>query len=114
MHIIIRLNVARGRINHFPTPPPHTPTSAVYYHGDEAVSDLTALIRAASSRQFPSESLLVPAEEGRFWGGREGLCSLMRLGGVAVPDLSPAARLLGDGWFLLRRGEAHGMWKWMG
>lgn len=34
--------------------------------------------------------------------------------GVAVPDLSPAARLLGDGWFLLCRDEAHGMWKWGG
>lgn len=68
MHIIIDLNVARGRINHFPTPPP---TSAVYYHGDETVSDLTGLM-CVSSRQFPSESLLVPAEKRQFWGGSGG------------------------------------------
>lgn len=64
----------------FPNP---APAPAVYYHGDETVSDLTALICAVSSRQFPSESLLVPAEEGQFWGDRQGMRSLARGGWAA-------------------------------
>lgn len=98
MHIITYLNVARGRINHFPTSLTHssphpTPTPPPCVTLPLKTSP-TSYSSDYKTRQFPSGGLLFPGR--RREGSVLGLRSLngwwrwaTRVG--AVPDWSPAA-----------------------